>query len=139
MTTDTTPVDPRRIGRALLSVSDKAGLVEFARGLAAHGVALVSTGGTHRALTAAGLAVSEVADVTGFPEMMDGRVKTLHPQVHGGLLAIRENPEHEAAMLAHGIEPIDLLVVNLYPFEATVAAARTTRPASRTSTSAARR
>ncbi len=126
MTTDTTPVDPRRIGRALLSVSDKAGLVDFARGLAAHGVALVSTGGTHRALTAAGLAVSEVADVTGFPEMMDGRIKTLHPKVHGGLLAIRENPEHEAAMLAHSIEPIDLLVVNLYPFEATVAAGGTT-------------
>ncbi len=120
------PTDVRRVARALLSVSDKTGLVDFARGLAAHGVALVSTGGTHRALAAAGLVVSEVADVTGFPEMMDGRIKTLHPKVHGGLLAIRENPEHEAAMLAHSIEPIDLLVVNLYPFEATVAAGGTT-------------
>ncbi len=116
MTSDTRP-----IARALLSVSDKTGLVDLARGLAAHGVALVSTGGTHRALTEAGLAVAEVADVTGFPEMMDGRVKTLHPKVHGGLLAVRENPEHEAAMLAHNIQPIDLLVANLYPFEATVA------------------
>ena len=115
------PSDVRRISRALLSVSDKTGLVAFARGLAGRGVALVSTGGTHRALTEAGLAVTEVADLTGFPEMMDGRLKTLHPKVHGGLLAIRENPEHEAAMLAHSIEPIDLLVVNLYPFEATVA------------------
>ncbi len=125
-TTDAMPSELRRVTRALLSVSDKAGLVDFARGLAAHGVALVSTGGTHKALTAAGLAVSEVADLTGFPEMMDGRIKTLHPKVHGGLLAIRENPEHEAAMLAHDIEPIDLLVVNLYPFEATVAAGGTT-------------
>ena len=115
------PSDVRRIARALLSVSDKTGLVAFARGLAEQGVALVSTGGTHRALTEAGLAATEVADLTGFPEMMDGRLKTLHPKVHGGLLAIRENPEHEAAMLAHSIEPIDLLVVNLYPFEAVVA------------------
>ncbi len=115
------PSDRRRIARALLSVSDKTGLVAFAHGLAEAGVALVSTGGTHRALTEAGLAVAEVSDLTGFPEMMDGRVKTLHPKVHGGLLAIRENPEHEAAMLAHSIPPIDLLVVNLYPFEATVA------------------
>ena len=114
--------DIRRVTRALLSVSDKSGIVAFARALAAKGVALVSTGGTHKALTEAGLAVTEVADLTGFPEMMDGRVKTLHPKVHGGLLAIRENPEHEAAMLAHNIVPIDLLVVNLYPFEATVAA-----------------
>ncbi|MBV1705294.1 MAG: bifunctional phosphoribosylaminoimidazolecarboxamide formyltransferase/IMP cyclohydrolase, partial [Hyphomicrobiales bacterium] len=113
--------DLRRVGRALISVSDKAGLVEFARALAARGIALVSTGGTRKALAEAGLAVAEVADLTGFPEMMDGRVKTLHPRVHGGLLAIRENPEHEAALLAHGIAPIDLLVVNLYPFEATVA------------------
>ena len=115
------PNDIRPIARALISVSDKTGLVDFARGLAGYGVALVSTGGTHKALTEAGLAVTEVADLTGFPEMMDGRVKTLHPNVHGGLLAIRENPEHEAAMLAHNIQPIDLLVVNLYPFEATVA------------------
>jgi phosphoribosylaminoimidazolecarboxamide formyltransferase/IMP cyclohydrolase len=113
--------DIRRITRALLSVSDKTGIVEFATALAAHGVALVSTGGTHKALKDSGLDVTEVADLTGFPEMMDGRVKTLHPKVHGGLLAIRENPEHEAAMLAHNIQPIDLLVVNLYPFEATVA------------------
>ena len=126
MPTDVMPTDLRRVARALLSVSDKTGLVDFARGLAAHGVALVSTGGTHKALSAAGLAVSEVADVTGFPEMMDGRIKTLHPKIHGGLLAIRENPEHEAAMLAHSIEPIDLLVVNLYPFEAMVAAGGTT-------------
>lgn len=114
--------DLRPIKRALLSVSDKTGIVEFGRALSARGVALVSTGGTYRLLAEAGLPVREVADLTGFPEMMDGRVKTLHPKVHGGLLAIRENPEHEAAMLAHGIEPIDLLVVNLYPFEATVSA-----------------
>ena len=113
--------DLRRIERALLSVSDKAGLVDFARFLHGRGVALVSTGGTRDALAAAGLPVTEVADLTGFPEMMDGRLKTLHPLVHGGLLAIRENPSHEAAMLAHDIRPIDLLVVNLYPFEATVA------------------
>ncbi|WP_237481072.1 bifunctional phosphoribosylaminoimidazolecarboxamide formyltransferase/IMP cyclohydrolase [Lichenibacterium dinghuense] len=113
--------DLRRIERALLSVSDKTGLVDFARFLHGRGVALVSTGGTRDALAAAGLPVTEVADLTGFPEMMDGRLKTLHPLVHGGLLAIRENPSHEAAMLAHNIRPIDLLVVNLYPFEATVA------------------
>jgi phosphoribosylaminoimidazolecarboxamide formyltransferase/IMP cyclohydrolase len=114
--------DLRRPARALLSVSDKTGVVDLARALHAAGVALVSTGGTRKALSEAGLPVSEVSDLTGFPEMMDGRVKTLHPKVHGGLLAIRENPEHEAAMLAHGIGPIDLLVVNLYPFEATLAA-----------------
>src|SRR5690606_16677538 len=106
---------------ALLSVSDKTGLIEFARGLAAHGVALVSTGGTAKTLKDAGLAVADVSEITGFPEMMDGRVKTLHPKVHGGLLAIRGNAEHAAAMSEHGIAPIDLLVVNLYPFEATVA------------------
>ena len=115
------PVDLRRITRALLSVSDKTGLVELAKALAAHGVELVSTGGTRKALAEAGLVVRDIADVTGFPEMMDGRLKTLHPKVHGGLLAIRENPEHEAAMLAHDIPQIDLLVVNLYPFEATLA------------------
>ncbi|MDE2332783.1 MAG: bifunctional phosphoribosylaminoimidazolecarboxamide formyltransferase/IMP cyclohydrolase, partial [Bradyrhizobium sp.] len=112
---------PRRVTRALLSVSDKTGLIEFARALEAHGVELVSTGGTAKAIAAAGLKVKDVSELTGFPEMMDGRVKTLHPKVHGGLLAIRENPEHEAAMLAHDIRPIDLLVVNLYPFEATLA------------------
>jgi phosphoribosylaminoimidazolecarboxamide formyltransferase/IMP cyclohydrolase len=112
--------DLRRIGRALISVSDKSGVVEFARALAAHGIDLVSTGGTGKALTDAGLAVRDVSELTGFPEMMDGRVKTLHPNVHGGLLAMRDKPEHAAAMGAHGIAPIDLLVVNLYPFEATV-------------------
>ena len=109
------------IGRALISVSDKGGLIEFARALAAQGVELISTGGTSIALRAAGLKVRDVSEVTGFPEMMDGRVKTLHPMVHGGLLALRDDDEHLVAMAAHGIEPIDLLVVNLYPFEATVA------------------
>jgi phosphoribosylaminoimidazolecarboxamide formyltransferase / IMP cyclohydrolase len=116
------PSDLKRVTRALLSVSDKTGLVDFARALAERGVELVSTGGTRKALGEAGLPVKDVSDLTGFPEMMDGRVKTLHPGVHGGLLGIRANPEHQAAMLAHGIQPIDLLVVNLYPFEATVAA-----------------
>jgi phosphoribosylaminoimidazolecarboxamide formyltransferase/IMP cyclohydrolase len=111
---------PRRVTRALLSVSDKSGLIELARALAAHGVELVSTGGTAKAIAAAGLQVKDVSELTGFPEMMDGRVKTLHPKVHGGLLAIRNNAEHASAMAAHGIAPIDLLVVNLYPFEATV-------------------
>jgi phosphoribosylaminoimidazolecarboxamide formyltransferase/IMP cyclohydrolase len=111
---------PRRISRALLSVSDKSGLVEFARSLAGYGIELVSTGGTAKALADAGLKVRDVADLTGFPEMMDGRLKTLHPKVHGGLLAIRDNREHIGAMEAHGIAPIDLLVVNLYPFEETV-------------------
>lgn len=110
----------RRVTRALLSVSDKTGLVTFAKALAAHGIALVSTGGTAKALADAGLKVTDVSELTGFPEMMDGRVKTLHPKVHGGLLAIRDNTEHTGAMAAHGIAPIDLLVVNLYPFEATV-------------------
>ncbi|NUR14063.1 MAG: bifunctional phosphoribosylaminoimidazolecarboxamide formyltransferase/IMP cyclohydrolase [Bradyrhizobium sp.] len=111
---------PRRVTRALLSVSDKTGLIEFAKALAAHDVELVSTGGTAKAIAAAGLKVKDVSELTGFPEMMDGRVKTLHPKVHGGLLAIRDNKEHAEAMKAHGIAPIDLLVVNLYPFEATV-------------------
>jgi phosphoribosylaminoimidazolecarboxamide formyltransferase/IMP cyclohydrolase len=111
----------RRVARALISVSGKTGLIDFARDLTQFGIELVSTGGTRKALSDAGLAVKDVADLTGFPEMMDGRVKTLHPKVHGGLLAIRENPEHEAAMVAHDIAPIDLLVVNLYPFEATLA------------------
>ncbi|WP_116133182.1 bifunctional phosphoribosylaminoimidazolecarboxamide formyltransferase/IMP cyclohydrolase [Tropicimonas sp. IMCC34043] len=109
------------IRRALLSVSDKTGLVELGTALAARGVELLSTGGTAAALREAGLTVKDVSEVTGFPEMMDGRVKTLHPGVHGGLLALRDNPEHVAAMEAHGIGAIDLLVVNLYPFEATVA------------------
>jgi len=109
------------VRRALLSVSDKSGLVEFAQGLAARGVELLSTGGSAALLRDAGLDVRDVADVTGFPEMMDGRVKTLHPAVHGGLLALRDNDDHVAAMNEHGIGPIDLLVVNLYPFEETVA------------------
>jgi phosphoribosylaminoimidazolecarboxamide formyltransferase/IMP cyclohydrolase len=113
--------DLRRATRALISVSDKAGVIEFARALAGFGIELVSTGGTRKTLADAGLKVLDVAELTGFPEMMDGRVKTLHPAVHGGLLAIRNNPEHAAAMRAHGIRPIDLLVVNLYPFEDTVA------------------
>ncbi|MDH7799486.1 MULTISPECIES: bifunctional phosphoribosylaminoimidazolecarboxamide formyltransferase/IMP cyclohydrolase [unclassified Beijerinckia] len=115
------PRDLRRVARALISVSDKTGLIDFARALTGLSIELISTGGTCKAIADAGIKVQDVSDVTGFPEMMDGRVKTLHPKVHGGLLAIRENPEHEAAMLAHGIAPIDLLVVNLYPFEATVA------------------
>jgi phosphoribosylaminoimidazolecarboxamide formyltransferase/IMP cyclohydrolase len=109
-----------RVGRALLSVSDKAGLIELARTLAKGGVELISTGGTAAALSGAGLAVVDVAQLTGFPEMMDGRLKTLHPRVHGGLLAIRSEPAHQAAMIANDIAPIDLLVVNLYPFEATL-------------------
>lgn len=118
------PNELRRVERALLSVSDKTGLIEFARALARLGIALVSTGGTAKAIAQAGLAVTDVSDLTGFPEMMDGRVKTLHPKVHGGLLAVRSHPEHQASMLGHGIAPIDLLVVNLYPFEATVAAGK---------------
>jgi phosphoribosylaminoimidazolecarboxamide formyltransferase/IMP cyclohydrolase len=109
-----------KVGRALISVSDKAGLVELARALGQHGVELLSTGGTAAALSEAGLAVADVAQITGFPEMMDGRVKTLHPRVHGGLLAIRSEPAHQAAMIANDIAPIDLLIVNLYPFEATL-------------------
>src|SRR5882757_3998496 len=110
----------RKITRALLSVSDKTGMIDFARGLADHGVALISTGGTAKALREAGLDVSDVADITNFPEMMDGRVKTLHPNVHGGLLSLRDKADHVAAMKKHGIAGIDLLVCNLYPFEAAV-------------------
>ncbi len=109
------------IERALLSVSDKTGIVDFARALAARGVELISTGGTAKLLSEAGLEVKDVASHTGFPEMMDGRIKTLHPSVHGGLLAVRGNEAHHAAQQAHGIANIDLLVVNLYPFEATIA------------------
>ncbi|MBI2796306.1 MAG: bifunctional phosphoribosylaminoimidazolecarboxamide formyltransferase/IMP cyclohydrolase [Gemmatimonadetes bacterium] len=109
--------------RALLSVSDKSGLAEFAGGLAALGWELISTGGTAKALRAVGLAVADVSDVTRFPEMLDGRVKTLHPAVHGGLLARRDLPEHMAAIAAHGIEPIDLVCVNLYPFQRAAATA----------------
>ncbi len=110
-----------KIKRALLSVSDKAGLSELGAALARHGVELVSTGGTAKALRDAGLAVMDISDLTGFPEMMDGRVKTLHPKVHGGLLAVRDNPEHVASMNEHEIGAIDLVVVNLYPFAQTVA------------------
>ena len=109
------------IGRALISVSDKTGLIELSRALAGFGVELISTGGTSNTLRAAGLRVRDVAEVTGFPEMMDGRVKTLHPNIHGALLALRDDDEHLLAMAAHGIEPIDLLISNLYPFEDTVA------------------
>jgi phosphoribosylaminoimidazolecarboxamide formyltransferase/IMP cyclohydrolase len=114
--TDLVPVE-----RALISLSDKNGLDRLAQGLAARGVELVSTGGTAAKLRDLGHQVRDIADLTGFPEMMDGRVKTLHPKVHGGLLGVRDNPEHAAAMEEHAIAPIDLVVVNLYPFEATVA------------------
>ena len=109
------------IRRALLSVTDKTGLVDFAKALTGHGVELISTGGTAKALRNAGLAVKDISDLTGFPEMLDGRVKTLHPRVHGGLLYIRGNAEHEAAVAAHGIQPIDMVIVNLYAFEKTAA------------------
>src|SRR5207302_1373411 len=105
-----------RMPRALLSVSDKTGIVDLARGLAARGFELVSTGGTARALSDAGLAVTGVTDLTGFPEMMDGRLKTLHPALHGGILARRDHPDDLAALRSHGIELVDLVVVNLYPF-----------------------
>ncbi|MBN9232574.1 MULTISPECIES: bifunctional phosphoribosylaminoimidazolecarboxamide formyltransferase/IMP cyclohydrolase [Phyllobacteriaceae] len=105
------------VRRALLSVSDKTGLIDFAAALAKAGVELISTGGTAKSIAAAGIAVRDVSELTGFPEIMDGRVKTLHPSVHGALLGVRDDPEHAAAMREHGIEPIDLVVVNLYPFE----------------------
>jgi phosphoribosylaminoimidazolecarboxamide formyltransferase/IMP cyclohydrolase len=111
----------RPIRRALLSVSDKSGLVDLAKALVRHGVVLISTGGTAKSLRDAGLAVCDISEITNFPEMMDGRVKTLHPKVHGGLLSLRDHEDHAAAMKTHGIEGIDLLVSNLYPFEATVA------------------
>jgi phosphoribosylaminoimidazolecarboxamide formyltransferase/IMP cyclohydrolase len=116
----------RTIRRALLSVSDKTGLLDLARALAAFHVDLISTGGTRKALAEAGLSVRDIAEVTGFPEMLDGRVKTLHPRIHGGILAIRDNPEHQQTLQAHEIQPIDLVVCNLYPFEATVARAGAT-------------
>jgi phosphoribosylaminoimidazolecarboxamide formyltransferase/IMP cyclohydrolase len=115
------PSSVKPIHSALLSVTDKTGLVEFARVLASFGVELISTGGTARAIREAGLNVKDISDLTGFPEMLDGRVKTLHPLVHGGLLYIRGNAEHEAAVAAHGIQPIDMVVVNLYAFEKTAA------------------
>ena len=115
-----------KITRALISVSDKSGLVEFARGLSEFGVEIISTGGTAKLLQLEGIPCIEISDYTGFPEMMDGRVKTLHPKVHGGLLHLRDNPAHVAQAEEHGIKPIDLVVVNLYPFEATVAKAGVT-------------
>src|SRR4029079_14293370 len=113
--------DLAKIGRALISVSDKAGLVELGKALAAHGVAILSTGGSAKALREAGVEVIEVSDHTGFPEIMDGRVKTLQPAIHGGILARRTDKGHAQAMREHKIAAIDLVVVNLYPFEATVA------------------
>src|ERR1044072_889513 len=118
--TETSDLQLRPIRRALISVSDKTGIVDFARELAHFNVEIISTGGTAKALRDAGITVRDISDITGFPEMMDGRVKTLHPRVHGGLLAIRDNPEHVAAMEQHGIAPIDLVVVNLYPFAETI-------------------
>jgi phosphoribosylaminoimidazolecarboxamide formyltransferase / IMP cyclohydrolase len=118
--TDTTDLQLRPIRRALLSVSDKTGIVDFARELAHFNVEIISTGGTAKAMRDAGITVRDISDITGLPEMMDGRVKTLHPRVHGGLLAIRDNPEHVAAMEQHGIQPIDMVVVNLYPFAETI-------------------
>ena len=111
----------RKVTRALISLSDKNGAVEFARALTELGVTIVSTGGTAKTLRDAGISVTDVSEVTGFPEMMDGRVKTLHPKIHGAFLALRDNPEHVEAMQTHGIEPIDLVVINLYPFEQTIA------------------
>ncbi len=110
-----------RIQTALISVSDKSGLPEFAAGLVALGVKILSTGNTAKHLREAGIPVTDVSEYTGFPEMMDGRVKTLHPKVHGGLLALRDNAEHMAAAERHDITMIDLVVVNLYPFQATIA------------------
>ncbi|MGH7310979.1 MAG: bifunctional phosphoribosylaminoimidazolecarboxamide formyltransferase/IMP cyclohydrolase, partial [Candidatus Rokuibacteriota bacterium] len=109
------------VARALISVHDKTGIVDFARGLHTLGVQVLSTGGTARLLREAGIPVRDVSEVTGFPELLDGRVKTLHPRIHGGILARRDSPEHLAALEQHGIAPIDLVVVSLYPFEATVA------------------
>jgi phosphoribosylaminoimidazolecarboxamide formyltransferase/IMP cyclohydrolase len=110
-----------KIKTALISVSDKNGIVDFARKLNAMGVKIISTGGTAKALSDAGVSVVGIESVTGFPEMMDGRVKTLHPKIHGGLLGLRDKSEHTAAMEKHNIEPIDLVCVNLYPFEQTIA------------------
>ena len=119
--TETNELGLVKIRRALISVSDKTGIVEFARELKRFGVEIISTGGTANALREAGIEVRDVSDVTGFPEMMDGRIKTLHPKIHGALLALRDHPEHQAAMGDHKIEPIDMVVVNLYPFEQTIA------------------
>ena len=130
-----------KVERALLTVSDKRGLVDFARVLTEQGVEIVSTGGTATELSAAGIETRPIDDYTGFPEMLDGRVKTLHPKIYAGLLAVRSNPEHRETMAQHGIEPIDLVVVNLYPFERMAGrrGVSPTRRSSRTSTSAGRR
>ena len=114
-------MDVVKVRRALVSVSDKTGVVEFVKALASMGVTIISTGGTARALSEAGIKVVAIEKVTGFPEMMDGRVKTLHPKVHGGILAVKDNDDHIQAMKTHGIESIDMVCVNLYPFEKTVA------------------
>ena len=135
-----TPPERVTLRRALISVSDKTGLVDFARALAARGVEIVSTGGTRAALAAAGIAVTDVADVTGFPEIMDGRVKTLHPKIHGGLLGVRDAPEHAAAMAAHGIAGDRPARRQPLPVRGDGGGRRRLRrPRSRTSTSAARR
>jgi phosphoribosylaminoimidazolecarboxamide formyltransferase/IMP cyclohydrolase len=110
-----------KIQRAIISLSDKSGIVQFAKDLQAFGVEILSTGGTAKTLRESGLKIMDVSEYTGFPEMLDGRVKTLHPKIHGGLLGIRDNPEHVKKMKEHGIIPTDMVVVNLYPFEATVA------------------
>src|SRR2546430_2010383 len=115
-----------KIRRALISVSDKTGVVDFARELKGFGVEIISTGGTAKALREHGIEVRDVSDVTGFPEMMDGRIKTLHPKIHGALLALRDNPDHVAAMKQHTIEPIDMVVINLYPFKETMRRAEVT-------------
>jgi phosphoribosylaminoimidazolecarboxamide formyltransferase/IMP cyclohydrolase len=114
-------VNMRKIKRALLSVSDKSGVVDLAKALADMGIEILSTGGTAKALRESGIEITDVSDYTGFPEMLDGRVKTLHPKIHGGILGQRGNPEHVKTMAKHGIDGIDMVVVNLYPFEATVA------------------
>jgi len=112
----------RKIQRAIVSVTDKTGVVDFVKALAAFGIQILSTGGTAKALREGGLAVTDISAYTGFPEMLDGRVKTLHPKVHGGLLGVRDNPEHVKVMKEHGILNIDMVVINLYRFEKTVAA-----------------
>ncbi|MGB7208262.1 MAG: hypothetical protein WBD27_06365, partial [Pyrinomonadaceae bacterium] len=111
----------RQVKKALISLSDKSGAVDFARALTDLGITIISTGGTAKTLRESGIQVTDVSEVTGFPEMMDGRVKTLHPKIHGAFLALRDNADHLEAMQSHGIEPIDLVVINLYPFEQTVA------------------
>ncbi|MFL5864195.1 MAG: bifunctional phosphoribosylaminoimidazolecarboxamide formyltransferase/IMP cyclohydrolase, partial [Solirubrobacteraceae bacterium] len=119
MSVPATASEEVEVKRALLSVSDKTGIVEFARGLTELGIEVISTGGTARELIENGVRVRSISELTGFPEIMDGRVKTLHPKLYAGLLAVRDNPEHVATLNEHGIEPIDLVCVNLYPFEQT--------------------